>query len=440
MVVLFERPATGLFVFWRIIIPLLPILFFLAPGVWRNVCPLAAANQLPRLFGFSRSWNPPRFLRERGYVVAISLFFVIVATRKVILNDNGTALAILLAALLCMAFLGGIGFKGKSGWCSSICPLLPVQRLYGQTPFVTVRNNHCEPCVGCAKNCYDASPEVAYQTDLNDRDMWWATPRQFFAGAFPSVVLAFAMVPSASGSNWWTIYVAFACYIGLSAATFFALEAKTPVTRGQLAAVYGGIAINLFYFFNGPTAADTVHQLTGVDVTSALAPMQLLLLQLAVVWVVRTARVERRVVGESPADDGVVLSLRSPAAPSAGGAARTAPSGEPSVQFLPDDVTVSTRRGMTILEAASVRFRPIMTTTMAALMGAIPIAIGWGAGASTRRPLGVAVVGGLAFSQLVTLYVTPVFYTYLDELQQRFSRRRVRERAVAVAPEPSGAS
>ena len=50
--------------------------------------------------------------------------------------------------------------------------------------------------------------------------------------------------------------------------------------------------------------------------------------------------------------------------------------------------------------------------------------VGTGAGASTRRPLGVAVVGGLAFSQLVTLYVTPVFYTYLDELQQRFSRRR----------------
>jgi HAE1 family hydrophobic/amphiphilic exporter-1 len=77
-----------------------------------------------------------------------------------------------------------------------------------------------------------------------------------------------------------------------------------------------------------------------------------------------------------------------------------------------------------ILEACSVRFRPIMMTTMAALMGTLPIAVGWGAGAESRRPLGLAVVGGLAFSQIVTLYVTPVFYTYLDALQQRLSRRR----------------
>jgi HAE1 family hydrophobic/amphiphilic exporter-1 len=95
-----------------------------------------------------------------------------------------------------------------------------------------------------------------------------------------------------------------------------------------------------------------------------------------------------------------------------------------------------------ILQAASVRFRPIMMTTMAALMGAIPIAVGWGAGASTRRPLGVAVVGGLAFSQLVTLYVTPVFYTYLDELQTRWSARRRAEEegelAVAAAPVVEG--
>jgi HAE1 family hydrophobic/amphiphilic exporter-1 len=77
-----------------------------------------------------------------------------------------------------------------------------------------------------------------------------------------------------------------------------------------------------------------------------------------------------------------------------------------------------------ILEACRVRFRPIMMTTMAALMGTLPIALGWGSGAESRRPLGLAVVGGLAFSQLVTLYVTPVFYTYLDRFQKRLARER----------------
>src|SRR5204862_4658877 len=76
-----------------------------------------------------------------------------------------------------------------------------------------------------------------------------------------------------------------------------------------------------------------------------------------------------------------------------------------------------------IVEACLVRFRPIMMTTMAALMGTLPIAVGWGAGAESRRPLGLAVVGGLAFSQLITLYVTPVVYTYLDTLQHRLGRR-----------------
>jgi HAE1 family hydrophobic/amphiphilic exporter-1 len=87
-----------------------------------------------------------------------------------------------------------------------------------------------------------------------------------------------------------------------------------------------------------------------------------------------------------------------------------------------------------IIEACSVRFRPIMMTTMAALMGTLPIAIGWGAGGESRQPLGLAVVGGLAFSQLITLFVTPVVYTYLDQLQHRFGRR-----ARKSVPEPAAA-
>jgi HAE1 family hydrophobic/amphiphilic exporter-1 len=77
-----------------------------------------------------------------------------------------------------------------------------------------------------------------------------------------------------------------------------------------------------------------------------------------------------------------------------------------------------------IFEACLIRFRPIMMTTMAALLGTLPIAIGFGAGAESRRPLGLAVVGGLLFSQLVTLYVTPVFYVVFDNLKSRRQARK----------------
>ncbi len=86
-----------------------------------------------------------------------------------------------------------------------------------------------------------------------------------------------------------------------------------------------------------------------------------------------------------------------------------------------------------IYEACLVRFRPIMMTTLAALMGALPLAIGLGAGSESRQTLGLAVFGGLLVSQLLTLYITPVLYIYLDHLGQRFSRPSKRMMA-AVQP------
>ena len=90
-----------------------------------------------------------------------------------------------------------------------------------------------------------------------------------------------------------------------------------------------------------------------------------------------------------------------------------------------------------IYEACLLRFRPILMTTMAALLGGLPLALGGGTGAELRRPLGITIVGGLIVSQLLTLYTTPVVYLYLDRLRLRFLRMRRRAGAALASPAPS---
>ena len=172
------------------------------PGLWRNVCPLSASNQTPRVLGLSKALTRAGVaqgvrLRDRRGPVHRS------SSRCA---SSGSTTPARRARCCCSArssggFVGGMLLKGKSGWCSSICPLLPIQRLYGQTPYKLVANSHCTPCVGCTKSCYDFNPKVAFLADLNDPDPYWSGYRKLFAAAFPGLVLAFFTLPEARGGS-----------------------------------------------------------------------------------------------------------------------------------------------------------------------------------------------------------------------------------------------
>jgi nitrite reductase (NADH) large subunit len=109
------RPATGLLVLWGVVVPLLPLVWLVAPGLWRNVCPMATANQLPRWLGLSSAKRLPPWLVRHGYGIAAGLFLLAVALRPGLLQVSATASAALLLLAPLAALTAGARFAGKSG-------------------------------------------------------------------------------------------------------------------------------------------------------------------------------------------------------------------------------------------------------------------------------------------------------------------------------------
>ena len=351
---LVAAPDTGLFLMWKVVIPTLPLLFMVAPGLWRNICPLATSNQTPRALGLTKALNPPTWLKEYGYVIAISLFVTFVILRKVGLDDSGPLSALLLLGAMTGAFAGGMLLKGKSGWCSTMCPLLPVQRIYGQTPFALVGNNHCQPCVGCAKSCYDFNPRAAYLADLNDSDGYWSGYRRFFVGAFPGLVLGFFVTDEGDVAG-------MLLYMAVSHRAVRARHRLREGLRAHADLQFGAIAFGLFYWF----VAGNLEPLTW--------PLRAAAIALAAVWLVRTWRKEKPFLEQAAAP----VSRRPPAVRPRARSPTTARvrSGAPEVTFVPEDKRVAAKEGLSLLEIAESNGMTIEAGCRMGICGADPVAI-----------------------------------------------------------------
>ena len=351
-------PDTGLFVMWKVIIPTLPLLFIVAPGLWRNICPLAASNQMPRALKLTRALTAPNWLKEYGYVIAFGLFAAFVVLRRLGLDDSGPLSALLLLGAMIAAFSGGMVLKGKSGWCSTMCPLLPVQRIYGQTPLALVANAHCQPCVGCVKNCYDFNPRAAYLADLHDADNYWSGYRRFFVGAFPGLVLSFFVVPEGSALS---IVGGMALYVAASIATFALLGTFFKGSIHTITSLYGAIAFSLFYWF----VAESLEPATWPVRAAAIA--------LAATWFIRTLR------KEEPFLERATARPAAPAVPSVSAASLSRAAnrtvGSPEVTFVPEDKRVVPKPGQSLLEIAESNGMTIEAGCRMGICGADPVAI-----------------------------------------------------------------
>lgn len=395
IVALLFWPTTGLTVFFGLVVPLLPVLFWVAPGIWRNVCPLSSANQSARVFGFTLGRTAPRWVRDRGYLLAMALFFGIASARLAVFNDDGTATAVLLAAVVLSAFVGGVLFKGKSGWCSSICPLLPLQRVYGQTPFVLSPNSHCQPCLACTRNCFDFQPQVAQQADLHDADARWSQPRRLFASALPGFVLGFFTVLNEPSLSTEEMYGRLVLFVLGSVGGFFVLETVLGISSGLVTALWGAVALCVFYWFSSHTFGDALSSLFGLgDLDWLRWPILSVLAPLTITWLIRTYWSERRYLAETGTDQ--VTDLGMPVMPVAA-AAGAGPAAE--VAFVERDGAVPADAGQSVLEIAEGCGLAIEAGCRMGVCGSDPVAILEGAEhlsepedeeRSTLRRLGLA--------------------------------------------------
>lgn len=277
-------PKTGLPILWGLVVPALPLIWMLVPGLWRNVCPMASVNQVPRLAGFTRGRMLPAWLERHGYTIGASFFFVAVALRPSLLESNGPAAAVLLVAALGLAFVGGTLFRGKSGMCGSVCPLRATQSIYSRAPSATVAHAHCRPCVGCTTNCHDLMPTRSLLADL--KAVGRSEPRWVFAGLLPGFVFGFGTMPAGSSFAHTAWFLAAWALFSLGLLTI--ADSYTRLGRGRLSALWGAAALILFYWTAAPTTAAAIESLASVDLgAGAVWEARGVVAILVAIWLVR---------------------------------------------------------------------------------------------------------------------------------------------------------
>jgi hypothetical protein len=186
-------PSIGILVFWNILIPVAPLLFVLAAGVWRNVCPLATTNLLPRHFGLSKRKKLSATQLGKLNLVAVIALYVIVPMRHAIFNSNGTATVVLIISMAVTGVVLGFFYEWKSIWCSGLCPVHPVEKLYGGNVIMPVPNAHCAQCMNCVIPCPDSTPNI--QPGASRKNFYHKLSGWLITGGLPGFIWGWFHVP-----------------------------------------------------------------------------------------------------------------------------------------------------------------------------------------------------------------------------------------------------
>ncbi len=271
------RPAIGLTVMWNMLIPVAPALIVVAPGLWRNVCPMATVSLLPRYL----DWSGGRILSRRSAgllgLISVSALFLIVPLRHISLNTDGPMTALMLVVAAAVAMATGIAFERRSGWCTSLCPIHPVEKLYGFAPAITVGNMRCDCCGKCTTPCPDSTRSMTSVMTGPEPIARWVG--HGLTGGFVGFVWGWYQVPDYQGPiGTMEIVASYLWPFGCASVSLLAyLGARKWLCRSQsarntLVRVFAAAAVSTYYWYRIPALVgfglypDTglLYDLTGV--------------------------------------------------------------------------------------------------------------------------------------------------------------------------------
>lgn len=287
LVALVVTPAPALELLWGLIIPVVPASLLIAPHVWRSVCPLATLNMAAN--GLVARRTPGPRLEPIAAFAGVVLLLIMVPARRLVFNTNGPALAATVAGIAALAVALGAVFRAKSGFCNALCPVLPVERLYGQRPLVQLEGLRCTVCTACSgKECADLSPARAVERLViieRQRRSWVASPFGAFTAAFPGFVLGYFLTDDGPLTAAPLVYGTVAASTLTSLVLVAALVHLGRVRVGLGAPLLAALAAAIYYWFAAPHIARTL----GAPPLAGVA-LQAGLLALVAAWGARAVR------------------------------------------------------------------------------------------------------------------------------------------------------
>jgi hypothetical protein len=196
-------------------------------------------------------------------VVGAVLLVLLVTARRFLFNTNGPAIATAVVGLALAALAGGWRFEHKAGFCNTICPVLPVERLYGQRPLLRVANARCRPCVGCTtRGCIDRSRADALRTAIGQRSgsaAWLRSPFGTFAAAFPGLIVGYFTVDNSPVAGAPAVAGHVLLAIALSVAIVVLLVRALQIDADTGMPLLGALAAGLYYWYTAPVISTAWH-------------------------------------------------------------------------------------------------------------------------------------------------------------------------------------